>query len=233
MFLFLGNVQVFSRTNLYGSFSVQEASLNLEDWFFGLAARLGYLGVFLLSLIGAASIIIPIPYTIVIFWLGAYGEMDITLLALTAGLGSALGEILGYIIGYASHGLVSESRKKRLEAMLLLLTRYGYMAPLLIFFFALTPLPDDLIFIPLGLLHYPLWKALIPSLLGKVVMSYLLAQGGQVYNQLILTLLGGEAGLVSVISAVITTVLLIVVVFVIWRVDWEDILLRYEGRKRD
>ncbi|MEJ2251642.1 MAG: hypothetical protein P8Y97_18545, partial [Candidatus Lokiarchaeota archaeon] len=39
--------------------------------------------------------------------------------------------------------------------------------PLYVFIFALTPLPDDILFLPLGMIRYPPWKAIIPGWLGK------------------------------------------------------------------
>ena len=36
-----------------------------------------------------------------------------------------------------------------------------------IFLFALTPLPDDILFLPLGMIKYPFWKCIIPGWLGK------------------------------------------------------------------
>ena len=55
--------------------------------------------------------------------------------------------------------------------MVKLFDRYG---PAAIFFFALTPLPDDLLFIPLGVMRYPFLKAFIPALFGKTLMMFIL-----------------------------------------------------------
>jgi membrane protein YqaA with SNARE-associated domain len=234
----IGSILIFNdvRYLLQGltSYNILEAVtlLNLKDWFFSLPTRFNYLGVFFLSLIGAASVIIPIPYTVVIFWLGAYTNMNFVLLSLVSGFGSATGEIIGYSIGYAAQDRVKESHKRKFKAILQLITRYRYATPILLFIFALMPLPDDLLFIPLGLLHYSLWKAVIPCFLGKTLMSYILLQGGRVYNELILSFLGGESSLlISIISTVVTTVLLIIMVVIIWKVDWEKILERNKVKR--
>ncbi|MFX0133005.1 MAG: hypothetical protein ACFFDN_05095, partial [Candidatus Hodarchaeota archaeon] len=45
--------------------------------------------------------------------------------------------------------------------------------PLYIFLFALTPLPDDILFLPLGMIKYPFWKCIVPGWLGKNITTLL------------------------------------------------------------
>ncbi len=125
----------------------------------------GYPGIFMLSFIGAASVIVPIPYTVVLLTISApqFGFNPL-LLAIVAGFGAAVGELVGYGLGYAGRRVVSKKYDHRLNAMLRIFDRFGMPA---VFIFALTPLPDDLLFIPLGLMRYSLWKAFIPCVAGK------------------------------------------------------------------
>ncbi|MDH5390681.1 MAG: hypothetical protein OEX10_05970, partial [Candidatus Bathyarchaeota archaeon] len=58
----------------------------LLEWMEQFALQFGYLGVFLISLVGALSIIFPIPYTLVIYLLGSV--LDPLLVAVSGGLGS-------------------------------------------------------------------------------------------------------------------------------------------------
>ncbi len=54
--------------------------------------------------------------------------------------------------------------------------KYGFI---LIFLFAVTPLtPDDLIWIPLGMMKYPKRKALAASIIGKTIMLVAFAYAG-------------------------------------------------------
>jgi len=48
-----------------------------------------------------------------------------------------------------------------------------YVLMLAVFLSALTPLPDDLLFIVLGFLRYDLLRVLLPCMLGKATMLYL------------------------------------------------------------
>jgi len=183
------------------------------------------LGIFVASFIGAMSIVIPVPYTVLIFLMGKI--LDPFLVALSAGAGSALGEFFGYLMGYYGRAVMSEERKRKVDYILKVFSRYGALT---IFVFALTPLPDDLLFIPLGIMRYSFIKAFVPCLLGKIAMSLILAYGGAASISFIETLFGGEEG--SVWMIVVSAVLLFAVIVVMLKVDWEKLLPMEEKRKK-
>jgi membrane protein YqaA with SNARE-associated domain len=181
--------------------------------------QFGYLGVFIISLISALTIIFPIPYTLVLYALGS--SLDPVLLAIASGLGSALGELSGYTLGYYGRAIVSEQMKRRMEYMLKIFDRFGVIA---IFLFALTPLPDDLLFIPLGMMRYSLVKAIIPTFIGKLLMSFIIAYSGYVSFEFIQVLFGDAGGLITIL---ISSVLLISVLLIMYKIDWEAIFNKY------
>jgi len=189
------------------------------------AVQFGFFGVFLVSLIGTMAIVVPIPYTLVILLLGIEG-WDPLLLTIAGGSGSAIGELAGYVLGYYGRRIISEERQRKMDYLLKL---FGKYTPIAIFVFALTPLPDDLLFIPLGILRYSLIKAFIPALIGKVLMVYILASLGKVYHDALTFLFGDEN---SWIGAVITMVLLILVIYLLYRVDWEKVFDKYVAKRR-
>jgi membrane protein YqaA with SNARE-associated domain len=176
-----------------------------------------------MSFIGAASIIFPIPYTIVVFLIAS--QYDPVLLALFGGAGAALGEFTGYLLGFYGQRILSEERRRKMEALVKLFGRYG---PLAIFIFALTPLPDDLLFIPLGIMRYKLLKAFIPALLGKTLMLFIIAYFGRISRDMIL-LIFGEGNML--VGMGITAVLLTVVLILLLRIDWEKVLQKYMGNR--
>ncbi len=192
------------------------------DWLISFAEQLGYIGVFITSLAGAMSIIIPIPYTLVILTLGT--RMNPLLLTIAAGTGSAIGEFSGYALGYYGRAIISEKQQRKMDFMMRVFERYGAIT---IFLFALTPLPDDLLFIPLGILRYSFVKAFIPCILGKLLMCSILAYGGQFYFDLLSIIFGDSGPVGAVITSVITIVLLIILLVAMFKIDWEKIFERY------
>ncbi len=196
-----------------------------DAWLKNIAMQYGYLGIFVASFIGAMSIIIPIPYTVLIFLMGKI--LNPILVAFSAGAGAALGEFFGYLMGYYGRAVISEERKKKVDYVLKVFSRYGALA---IFIFALTPLPDDLLFIPLGIMRYSFIKAFIPCLLGKIVMSLILAYGGAMSIGFIEDLFGGEEG--SVWMMIISAILLFAVIVIMLKVDWEKLLPMEEKKEK-
>jgi len=190
----------------------------LSRWLQDVAVQYGYLGVFAVSFIGATSVIFPIPYTLVIFYLGTLRLFDPILIGISGGAGSALGEFFGYLIGYYGRAALSEERRRKLSYVVRAFSRYGAFT---IFVFALTPLPDDLLFIPLGMMKYPFIKAFIPSLAGKTLMCLILAYGGHLSIGLIRRFIGEEAGYAGII---ISTILLVALLIILVKVDWEKLL---------
>jgi membrane protein YqaA with SNARE-associated domain len=188
-----------------------------------LAYQYGYLGIFLASFTGAVSVVFPIPYTIGIYLMGSI--LDPFLIAFSGGLGSALGEFLGYLLGYYGRMVVSEERRKKMDYMLKVFESYGVIA---IFMFALTPLPDDLLIIPLGMMRYNPVKFLIPCIIGKSLMCLIIALGGRFSIGLIETVFGEVGGLASTLAAFL---LLLGILVLMLKVDWEKIYFKYVEKR--
>ena len=76
---------------------------------------LGYSGAFLISILGGATIIIPVPMLAVVFALG--GVMKYTwLVGLAAGLGETLGALTIYITGHGARPALYNSKHGKLQA---------------------------------------------------------------------------------------------------------------------
>jgi len=155
---------------------------------------LGYLGAFLSGVLGTSSFMISIfPPQVVVFLMSAPAlGFNPLLVGILAGLGAGIGQYFHYYIGTGGRFLLSEKRRASTEKWKARLDKYGVV---LIFLFAVTPLtPDDLLWIPLGMMKYPKLKALISAILGKTVMLVLCAYGGYYSIDLIQKYLVGLGG---------------------------------------
>ena len=108
--------------------------------------------------------------------------------------------------------------------MVKILNRFG---PVVIFLFALTPLPDDLLFIPLGILRYSFIKAFIPCFLGKLLMCGILAYGGQLYYDVLRIVFGEMTWEMELLTSIITAVVLVLILVALFKIDWEKVLKKY------
>ncbi len=78
-------------------------------------AAIGYPGIFLVSLLGNATIVLPAPSLALVFAMGS--ALPPLFVGLAAGAGEALGELTGYAAGFSGRAVI-EDRKTflRLEA---------------------------------------------------------------------------------------------------------------------
>ena len=183
------------------------------------AFQYGYLGIFLISLLGAASIFVPIPSSAIIFIMGGSSTLEPLWIAVAAGLGAVLGEFSGYLVGMSGRRIISDKYKRKMEILTKLFKRYG---SIIIFLFALTPLPDDLLFIPLGVMRFGIVRTFLPALLGKFLSNLLIAYAGQFSIQIIRDIFGVESeGIALLIMTIIAAVLLAIVFVIMFKVDWE------------
>ena len=137
---------------------------------------MGYLGVFLATLLGSSTLILPVPNVATVFaaglFLNPYG------VAITGGLGSTIGEMVGYLYGYlfGFGGSLSGKILKWRQTIFNLLEKYGGLA---IFLLALIPNPlFDIAGMICGIIHYSFAKFVIATLIGKTVRSFILATLG-------------------------------------------------------
>ena len=197
---------------------------DLTNWLESFASY-GYLGVFFISLLGATSIFVPIPSTVVIFIIAGNTAFDPVLIAVFAGLGAAVGEFTGYLVGLGGRKVIGNRYKKKMDVLMRLFKRFG---PVVIFLFALTPLPDDLVFVPLGMMRYSVLGAFIPALLGKLLSNLIVAYAGRYLIFAVRDFFGVEGeGMSLLIGTILAVVLLVVVLVIMFKVNWEKIAEKY------
>lgn len=210
---------------------------SVRVWMESLAVQHGYFGIFLINLIGALSIFFPIPYTVVTFTLGGLKNnegawvFEPVWIAVAAGIGSAVGEFSGYLLGFGGRRVIEGRYKEKMEFLVKVFSKFG---PIMIFLFALTPLPDDLLFIPLGVLGYSIKRALVSALIGKFFMNLIVAYSGRFTIKIIEDIFGVESTWISALIGMVLAIALLVIAFVImFKVDWEKYFEKYVTEEED
>ncbi|MCW3998029.1 MAG: VTT domain-containing protein [Candidatus Bathyarchaeota archaeon] len=198
---------------------------DIDEWMRIFVDQYGYLGIFFISLLGSMSLFVPIPYTIAIFVLGGLPGFEPLWIALAAGAGASLGEFSGYLIGVGGRKAISGKYRKKMDFLMKLFKKFG---PIAIFIFALTPLPDDLLFIPLGVMRYSLIRAFIPAFIGKFFSNLIIAYSGRWSLEIISTIFGLEGeGSSFLVGTIIGIILMIIVIIIMFKVDWEKRFSKY------
>jgi membrane protein YqaA with SNARE-associated domain len=160
---------------LVGSLALSFGILLIPIDYEGLAA-LGYIGVFLVTLIGAMTLFLPAPTAVAVVAVAAVLNPVIT--CVVAGLGSAIGETTGYTAGYATLALI-ESKERR-SAWYWKVLEWMHKYPFLTLFI-LSAIPNfltDLAGLVAGRMRYAYYRYFIATFLGKTIRYGLIAYFG-------------------------------------------------------
>ena len=137
-----------------------------------------YWTAFIFATFGNTSVLIVFPYILIVYDIAQNPTTSWILLGIVSGLGAAMGEITSYIVGR----LIGSSKKMKESEMGEKFHRIRSKfeekpasIPITIFLFALTPLPDDAILVPMGMMKYPYWKSIPPCMLGKTILCTVIA----------------------------------------------------------
>jgi membrane protein YqaA with SNARE-associated domain len=135
-------------------------------------AAIGYPGIFLVSLMSNATIILPAPSLALVFAMGS--ALPWLPVGLAAGAGESLGELTGYLAGVSGRAVIENKKAyKRMEGWML---KAGGIT---IFLLSLIPNPlFDLAGIAAGTLGYPLRRFLTICWVGKTIKTTIVAWAG-------------------------------------------------------
>ncbi len=127
----------------------------------------GYVGIFFLSLLGNATIFLPVPGILTAFVGG--GIFSPLLVGIVGAAGAALGELTGYLAGYGGQAIIGD--QKRFQQIQRTLKQYG-----LVGLFVLASIPNpffDMAGIAAGVAQLPIVQFLLVTFAGQLV-KYLL-----------------------------------------------------------
>lgn len=134
----------------------------------------GYLGVFVISLILNATVIIPVSAMAVIASLGPVLPPPF-FVGVVGGIGAAIGEMTGYVAGRAGRELLAKNKIYiRVERWV---QRWGMMA---VFVLSIFPFLFDIVGIIAGATRMPVWKFFIACILGRMILYISVAYIGSV-----------------------------------------------------
>ena len=138
-------------------------------------AKYGYPGIFLLSILANATVLLPAPGVLFVFAMGAV--FDPVGVALAAGAGAAIGELSGYLAGFGGSAVIE--RANMYEGIKTWMENNPQLSYLAVTFLAFVPNPIfDLAGIAAGTLRMPVLRFLFFCWIGKTLKMLLFAYAG-------------------------------------------------------
>lgn len=135
----------------------------------------GYAGIFLLSIVANATIIVPLPGIVLTSAMATiFNPLGV---AIAAGSGAAIGELSGYMAGFSGQGVIENSPKYK--SILDWMKKHPRLTDVTILALATIPNPFfDLAGMASGALRIPIWRFLIWVWMGKILKMLPFAYAG-------------------------------------------------------
>ena len=193
---------------------------------FPFTPEVGYLGLTIVSFFGSLIPFVPIPSFVLVATMAAGEQFDIHALVLIAALTATGAKQIIFYASYGGRKIISEKTKKRMKPFQKLVKRYGGSAA---FVAAATPIPDDLVYIPLGLAKYNPKRFFVATLLGKFVLYYVIVLISHYMGLSLLEPVLQEIDdpLPVYIGIIALGAAMTIIVILLLRLNWERILGRF------
>jgi membrane protein YqaA with SNARE-associated domain len=137
-------------------------------------ASYGYLGLFVVSIVGNATVLLPLPSLLTTLVVG--GVLNPWWVGLVSGVGMTIGEISGYLAGYGGTAIINTDRREVFRHLARWMQRRGFLTLVVL---AVVPNPlFDLAGVAAGMTRFPFWKFLLAALIGKTIKGLLFAFAG-------------------------------------------------------
>ncbi len=193
---------------------------------FPFAPEVGYFGLSVVSFFGSLIPFVPIPSFILLATMAVGDTFNLHILVIISAVTATVAKQIIFYISYGGRRIINEKTRKRMRPFERLVKRYGAGAA---FFAAATPIPDDLVYIPLGLAKYNPRRFFIATLTGKIVLSYVVVLISHFLGlSLVEPLLEDIEDTSTVyIGIIVFGVILTLMVILLLRLDWAKILGRF------
>ena len=186
----------------------------------------GYIILALVNFFGSLIPFVPLPGFLLLATMSIGNEYDLHILALVSAVSATAAKQIIFYVSFKGRKIMSKKTLKRMRPFQRLVTKYGAAAA---FVAAATPMPDDIIFVPLGLAKYNPKRFFISTLVGKIVLSYSIVflyhyLGLSVVEPLVKDL---DDATPIYIGVVVFGIMMTLVIVLLLRLDWARILGKF------
>lgn len=193
---------------------------------FPFAPEVGYIGLTLVSFFGSLIPFVPLPSFLLLATMSVGDQFDLHVIALISAFTATGAKIVVFSVSYGGRRIIGEKSRKRMRPFERLIKKYGAAAA---FFAAATPMPDDLIYVPLGLAKYNPKRFIVATLAGKIVLSYIIVFMSHYFGLSLVEPFLEDIEDVSTIyiGIAVFAAIMTAVVILLLKLDWQRIMGRF------
>ncbi len=167
---------------------------------------------------------IPLPgYLATITYVAVHRTpVELILAALATALGAALGKIVVFLYGYGVGKIVMRNELEYAKKFFRRISKWGI--DVAVFIFAISPLADDVLYIPLGAAGYSIKRFFAVVLAGKLVLALIIVFAADLTTTLVEEFTGS-----TWLSMAVMAIITILATFLVLRIKWSKVLEAYEA----
>ncbi len=185
-----------------------------------LAVLVSAFGLGLIPFAGPSNLLVASTWAIS---LGYSDPASLILIGFMVALGAAAAKGIHYMITFFVGGHLGEKRRQRLDSDASKIRRWAF---LLLLAAAATPIPDEPVVIPLGLMKYSPVKFFVAFFLGKMSITILGAFLGSLTGHVL------EEYVSSEVMITVSVILTVVVTIILLKVDLGKLAEKFLKRKK-
>jgi uncharacterized membrane protein YdjX (TVP38/TMEM64 family) len=148
------------------------------------------------------------------------------MISLCSASGSVVGKLIVFYASYYGHKMLNTNTKKKMFPLNKLLSKYGWLGA---FIAAAIPVPDDVVYITLGLTKYSPFRFATAVFVGKLVLKEITVWGalliGRPFVEYFISNYSNPYYFVALIGS--TAVILAIVLYLSLKLDWVKIIGKY------
>jgi membrane protein DedA with SNARE-associated domain len=150
-------------------------------------------------------------------------NLNPTLIALSSAIGAVIAKLIIFYASYYGRNILSSKIKGKMVPLQRLLARYGAIGA---FVAAVSPIPDDIVYIPLGLAKYSPWKFATATFLGKFVLNEIFVLGAIYLGKpFVNNLMSNSTNIDYLIIVTIASIAALgVIIYFALKIDWAKII---------
>lgn len=198
---------------------------SIED-LFAFYDDFGYIGILLISFIGSIIPFVPIPYFPVLITAAFNKNLDPQLISLFSAIGAVSAKLIIFYASYYGRNILSPKIRTKMLPLQRVLAKYGWGGA---FVAALTPIPDDLVYIPLGLAKYSPWKFATATFSGKFLLNEIIVLGTVYFGKPFIERIISETSspITLVIGAILSVIVIGAMIYLSYKIDWVKVIGRW------
>ena len=177
----------------------------------------------LISFVGSIIIFIPIPYFPVLVAAAFDKHLDPHIISLSSAIGSVAGKMIIFYASYYGYKMLNTRTKRRIFPLHRLLSKYGWLGA---FVAAAIPVPDDVVYISLGLAKYSPFRFATAVFAGKMVLKEITVWSalfiGRPFVEYFVSNYSNPVYFVALIGS--TAVILAIILYLSLKLDWAKII---------